>query len=100
MDYSMHQNDGTWLISDIYLEGAIRQLATQRSEFGAILRRDGLDGLIAMLQQKANLLTGNKAKAFNGARGHRVSALILVGGAKTRRSILSRNEAGEIVRSF
>jgi len=96
----MHQNDGSWAHFVHLPRGAISPLAIQRSEFGAILRRDGLDGLIAMLQQKANLLTGNKAKAFNGARGHRVSALILVGGAKTRRSILSRNEAGEIVRSF
>jgi len=79
----MRQNDGSWLISDICLEGAISQLATQRSEFGAILWREGLDGLIAMLQRKVNLPTGNMAKTFNGARDHRVSVLILVGGAKT-----------------
>jgi phospholipid transport system substrate-binding protein len=63
VDYAMRQNDGAWQISDVYLDGAISQLATQRSEFGAILRRDGFDGLIAALQRKAKLLAGNLASA-------------------------------------
>jgi ABC-type transporter MlaC component len=41
----------------------ISQLATQRSEFGAILHRDGCDGLLATLYRKVNLLTGTIAKA-------------------------------------
>jgi phospholipid transport system substrate-binding protein len=63
VDYAMRQSDGVWLISDVYLDGAISQLATQRSEFGAILRREGFDGLIAALQRKAKLLAGNLANA-------------------------------------
>ena len=63
VDYLMRQNNGAWQIADVYLDGAISQLATQRSEFGAILRRDGFDGLIAALQRKVNLLTGNVARA-------------------------------------
>jgi phospholipid transport system substrate-binding protein len=63
VDYAMRQSAGVWLISDIYLDGTISQLATQRSEFGAILRRDGFDGLIAALQRKAKLLAGNLANA-------------------------------------
>ena len=63
IDYAMRQSDGVWLISDVYLDGAISQLATQRSEFGAILRREGFDGLIAALQRKAKLLAGNLANA-------------------------------------
>ena len=35
VDYAMRQNDGAWQISDVFLDGAISQLATQRSEFGA-----------------------------------------------------------------
>jgi phospholipid transport system substrate-binding protein len=64
IDYLMRQNDGVWQISDVYLDGAISQLATQRSEFGAILRREGFDGLITTLNRKVNLLTGTVAKAF------------------------------------
>ena len=56
VDYAMRQNDGTWQISDVYLDGTISQLATQRSEFGAILRREGFDGLIGTLQRKVKLL--------------------------------------------
>jgi|SRR5215472_418857 len=63
VDYAMRQNDGDWQISDVYLDGTISQLATQRSEFGAILRRDGFDGLIAALQHKVKLLAGNVASA-------------------------------------
>jgi phospholipid transport system substrate-binding protein len=63
IDYMMRQSGGDWRISDVLLDGTVSQLATQRSEFGAILRRDGFDGLITTLQRKVNLLTGNVAKA-------------------------------------
>ena len=59
----MRQNDGAWQISDVYLDGTISQLATQRSEFGAILRREGFDGLLSTLQRKVKLLAGNLASA-------------------------------------
>ena len=64
IDYMMHRNGNGWLISDIYLDGAISEVATRRSEFAAILRTDGVDGLIAALNRKADLLTGTMAKAF------------------------------------
>jgi ABC-type transporter MlaC component len=35
----MRQNQGSWQISDVYLDGTISQLAIQRSEFYSILRR-------------------------------------------------------------
>jgi len=63
IEYLMRPNGDDWRISDVYLDGSISQLATQRSEFGAILRRDGFDGLIATLNRKVSLLTGNVAKA-------------------------------------
>jgi phospholipid transport system substrate-binding protein len=58
VDYMMHRNGEGWLISDIYLDGAISEVATRRSEFGAIIRADGVDGLIAALNRKADMLTG------------------------------------------
>ena len=64
IDYMMRRNGETWLVSDIYLDGAISEVATRRSEFAAILRNDGVDGLIAALNRKANMLTGTTAKAF------------------------------------
>ncbi len=64
VDYMMRRNGDGWLISDIYLDGAISEVATRRSEFAAILRADGVDGLIAALYRKADVLTGTMAKAY------------------------------------
>jgi len=64
VDYMMRRNGEGWLISDIYLDGAISEVATRRSEFGAIIRADGVDGLIAALNRKADMLTGTIAKTF------------------------------------
>ena len=64
VDYVMRRNGGSWLISDIYLDGAISEVATRRSEFSAILRNQGVDGLISALNRKADMLTGTTAKAF------------------------------------
>jgi phospholipid transport system substrate-binding protein len=64
VDYLMRKNGDAWLISDVYLDGSISEVATRRSEFAAILRNEGIDGLIAALNRKANMLTGTTAKAF------------------------------------
>ena len=64
VDYMMRRNGEGWLISDIYLDGAISEVATRRSEFAAILKADGVDGLIAALNRKADMLTGTTAKSF------------------------------------
>jgi ABC-type transporter MlaC component len=45
VDYMMHRSGAGWLISDIYLDGAISEVATRRSEFAAILKKEGIDGL-------------------------------------------------------
>ena len=63
VDYMMRRNGDSWLISDIYLDGAISEVATRRSEFATILRNDGIDGLIMALNRKVDLLTRNVAKA-------------------------------------
>ena len=63
VDYMMHRNGNSWLISDIYLDGAISELATRHSEFAAILKSQGIDGLIAALNRKADILTATTAKA-------------------------------------
>ena len=64
VDYMMRRNGADWLISDIYLDGAISEVATRRSEFSTIIRNEGIDGLIAALNRKADLLTGTTAKAL------------------------------------
>ena len=56
VDYMMRRSGDSWLIADIYLDGAISELATRRSEFSAILKNEGVDGLIAALDRKSDLL--------------------------------------------
>ena len=64
VDYLMRLNGDSWLISDIYLDSAISEVATRRSEFAAILKKDGIDGLIAALNRKADILTATTARAL------------------------------------
>ena len=54
LDYMMRRNGDAWLIADIYLDGAISEVATRRSEFSAILKNEGVDGLIAALNRKTD----------------------------------------------
>jgi phospholipid transport system substrate-binding protein len=63
VDYAMRQAGDSWLISDIYLDSAISEVATRRSEFAATLKNEGIDGLIAALNRRADTLTGTTAKA-------------------------------------
>jgi phospholipid transport system substrate-binding protein len=54
INYVLHDNDTAWQVRDVYLSGSISELATRRSEFSAILRSSGIDGLIASLNKKAD----------------------------------------------
>jgi len=56
INYLMRDNAGIWQIADVYLDGTISELATRRSEFAAILRTGGIDGLIDALNTKAQAL--------------------------------------------
>jgi phospholipid transport system substrate-binding protein len=63
INYMMRQHGGGWQISDVYLDGTISQLATQRSEFHSILARYGISGLISTLDRKVDLLTSSAARS-------------------------------------
>lgn len=63
INYMMRRHDGVWQISDVYLDGTISQLATQRSEFHSILVRHGVAGLISTLDHKVDLLTNSPARS-------------------------------------
>jgi phospholipid transport system substrate-binding protein len=51
LDYRLHQIDGRWLIIDVMLDGSVSELALRRSEYASILKREGLDGLLAALEK-------------------------------------------------
>ncbi|MDV6344488.1 HpnM family protein [Nitrosomonas sp. Is37] len=50
-DYVLHQSKEGWLIINILVDG-VSDLAMKRAEYNAILKRDGFEALIAMLEQK------------------------------------------------
>ena len=56
-------NGDSWLVADIYVDGAISEVATRRSEFAAIMKKEGIDGLIAALNRKVDILTAAAAKS-------------------------------------
>ncbi len=56
LNYVLNDKNGAWQIRDVYLNGTISQLATRRSEFTAILRTQGIEGLITTLNKKADEL--------------------------------------------
>jgi len=51
IDYSMRKTDAGWKIYDIVVEG-VSLVLTYRSEFDAVVKQDGIDGLIKRLAQK------------------------------------------------
>src|SRR5688572_9762825 len=51
IDYSMKKGDKGWKIYDIVVEG-VSLVLTYRSEFDAIVKQDGVDGLVKRLAQK------------------------------------------------
>jgi len=58
INYMVHDNAVGYQIRDVYVTGTISELATHRSEFATILRTNGIDGLIASLNKKADDLRG------------------------------------------
>ena len=79
VDYMMRRNGDTWLISDIYFDGAISEVATRRSEFGAILKNEGIDGLIAALNRKANVLDASSQGLSRTNPGAEVAGVLARG---------------------
>jgi len=54
INFVMHDNDIAWQARDVYLDSAISEVATRRSEFAALLRTSGIDALISSLNKKAD----------------------------------------------
>ena len=52
-NYRLHKVDNAWKIFDIYLDGAISQLAMRRAEFAAVLARGTAAELVGHMQKLA-----------------------------------------------
>lgn len=58
VDYLMHEVEGRWLVRDIITDG-VSLARNYKYEFGQILKKDGIDGLIARLEAKNAELAKN-----------------------------------------
>jgi len=57
LNYLMRQDGaGTWKVIDVYLSGTVSELATRRSEFGAVLQRSGPEALVKMIEERTTAL--------------------------------------------
>jgi phospholipid transport system substrate-binding protein len=56
LNYLMRQTDGKWQIIDVFLSGTISELATRRAEFTSVIRRDGAQGLLQLLDRRVAAL--------------------------------------------
>jgi phospholipid transport system substrate-binding protein len=52
LNYLMRRGS-SWQILDVFLKGTVSELATRRSEFSSVLRRDGPEALVRLMQEKA-----------------------------------------------
>lgn len=59
LSYLLHETPAGWKIVDVYLAGTISELARRRAEFGNIIRRQGVAGLIGLLRKKNAELAGD-----------------------------------------
>jgi len=56
LNYRLREVDGQWKIIDIYLNGTVSELALRRSEYSAVLKREGFQKLLDTLDDKVNEL--------------------------------------------
>ncbi len=61
LDYLMRGSGNDWRIVDVYLTGAISELATRRAEFAAVLAAGGVPALIRRLDDQAQRLLAAQA---------------------------------------
>ncbi len=64
LNYRLRPVKESWKIIDVYLNGTVSELALRRSEYSSLIKREGIDALIAALDEKiANLETSAPEKS-------------------------------------
>ena len=57
----MQDSEKNWRVVDVFLKGTISQLAEKRSQYVAVLDRQGFQGLIEALETKLKELSSEKS---------------------------------------
>ena len=61
LSYRMRKSDDGWKVIDVYLKGTVSELALRRSEYAAVLKRDGFDALVASVRKKIDEMAAARA---------------------------------------
>lgn len=72
INYVLRRFEDEWRVIDVQLGGTTSELATRRSEYGAVLARDGYEGLVQMISEKITELRETKSspsRQSNNANG-------------------------------
>ena len=59
LNYVLRRLGDGWHAVDVYLKGSISEVATKRSEYAAILRREGVDALVRRIGETAAALAAD-----------------------------------------
>jgi len=52
LTYRLREKSGAWKVIDVYLKGSVSEIALRRSEFAAVLKREGFEALLAGVNRK------------------------------------------------
>jgi phospholipid transport system substrate-binding protein len=56
LNYRLRETDAGWRVVDIYLKGTVSELALRRSDYSAVMKRDGFAALASYLSGKIDAL--------------------------------------------
>ena len=62
LTYRMRKTNAGWRVIDVYLKGTVSELALRRSDFSAVLEREGFDALLASVDHKLADLAAGRVK--------------------------------------
>ncbi len=67
LNYRLGPVDDDWRIIDVYLNGTVSELALRRSENVSLLEREGIDSLLAALEERISVLAAGKGSAADSS---------------------------------
>ena len=59
LDYRVRGADGSWRIIDVFMNGTVSELALRRSEYSALIKREGFTALLALLDERIDSLSSS-----------------------------------------
>jgi phospholipid transport system substrate-binding protein len=61
LTYRLRKVGDDWRIIDVYLDGTVSELALRRTEYSSVLKRDGFDTLVELVDEKIAKLAATEA---------------------------------------